>query len=167
MGNVEMVFQEAVFSAGCFWHVEEFFSKIKGVVTTEVGYSGGFAKKPSYNEVCSGRTGHAESIRIVYDPTIISFAELLDNFWSCHDPTTLNKQGPDIGSQYRSIVFWKTEEEKNIAEQSKEHLNEKLKSEGQSVKTEIIKFSHFFPAEAYHQRYWEKNPNKPKEPKKV
>lgn len=156
---------QALFAAGCFWGVELTFSDICGVLATEVGYSGGFAKDPTYQQVCSGRTGHAECVRLEYNPDLVSYAELLDVFWNCHDPSSLNAQGPDMGSQYRSAIFWHTEEQKLIAEHSKLHLNEKYRKEGKTVKTEIHKAGPFYRAEDYHQKYLHKK-NKSHNPTK-
>lgn len=152
----EIHMNEAVFAAGCFWGVEATFTKVVGVLNTEVGYCGGFVKDPHYEQVCTGRTGHAESVRIVFDPEIVSYAELLDIFWKNHDPTSLNQQGPDIGSQYRSAIFWESEEQKFIAEQAKAHLDAQYKKTGKSVKTEIVKKGPFYRAEEYHQQYLKK-----------
>ena len=141
--------ETATFGAGCFWWVEESFRKLKGVISTEVGYSGGKTKNPSYEEVCSGETGHAESARIKFDPSIISYEKLLDVFWRIHDPTTLNRQGPDLGKQYRSVIFYHNKEQKETAEKSKANLEKK----GMKIVTEIVPATDFYKAEEYHQKY--------------
>ena len=148
--------EKATFAAGCFWGVEAAFRKIKGVVSTRVGYTGGMLDNPTYKDVCSGKTGHAEAVEVEFDPSIISYDKLLDLFWKIHDPTTLNRQGPDIGTQYRSAVLCHTEKQKAAAIQSKK----KLEGSGiyiDSVITEITPASKFFEAEEYHQRYLEKH----------
>ena len=142
------------FGAGWFWHVEEIFRKTKGVKSTQVGYSGGMKQNPTYEDVCTDTTGHAESVEIDYDPEIISYNDLLKIFWENHNPTTLNRQGPDVGSQYRSIIFYHTEEQKKTATEMKDQLNsivkEKFKKE---IVTWIEPISNFYRAEEYHQRY--------------
>jgi len=147
---------KALFGAGCFWGIEEFFRKINGVVTTQVGYSGGDTQNPTYQDVCNNSTGHAEVLEIQFDSNIISYKKLLDFFWECHDPTTLNMQGPDIGSQYRSVIFYFSEEQKKIAEESK---IKNQKSFNNKIVTEIKKADTFFLAENYHQRYIQKREN--------
>ena len=145
---------KATFGAGCFWHVEEIFRKTKGVKSTQVGYAGGMKQNPTYEDVCTDTTGHAESVEIDYDPEIISYNDLLKIFWENHNPTTLNRQGPDVGSQYRSIIFYHTEEQKKLATEMKDQLNsvvkEKFKKE---IVTWIEPISNFYRAEEYHQRY--------------
>ena len=145
-----MPIQKALIGAGCFWGVQEYFNKINGIISTRVGYSGGFKEDPTYEEVCSGNTGHAESILLVFDENLINYNNLLDCFWECHDPTQLNRQGPDIGSQYRSAIFYLDEKQKEIATKSKKKIFEKL---NQSIATEISQAKTFFDAEAYHQDY--------------
>jgi len=142
---------KAIFAAGCFWGIQDFYSSIPGVVKTAVGYTGGTSNNPDYEEVCSGTTGHAEAVWIEFDSTIVTFDKLLNEFWSIHDPTTLNRQGPDMGTQYRSAIFYTNNDQKKIAEESKLQMN-KEKFNGKIV-TEINKFSTFFPAEEYHQNY--------------
>ena len=142
---------KAIFAAGCFWGIQDFYSSIRGVVKTAVGYTGGTSNNPNYEEVCSGTTGHAEAVWIEFDSTIVTFDKLLNEFWSIHDPTTLNRQGPDMGTQYRSAIFYTNNDQKKIAEESKLQMN-KEKFNGKIV-TEINKFSTFFPAEEYHQNY--------------
>ena len=142
--------EKATFAAGCFWGVEEDFRKVKGVISTEVGYIGGKMEKPSYDDVCTDATGHAEAVQIEFDPKIVSYDQLLDIFWKIHDPTTLNRQGPDVGTQYRSVIFYHNEKQKEIALKSKERQQKKLKKQ---VVTEIIKAPEFYRAEEYHQKY--------------
>ena len=143
--------QKATFAAGCFWGVEEAFRTINGVKSTVVGYTGGKTKKPSYEDVCSDGTGHAEAVQIEFDPKVISFKELLRTFWSMHNPTTRDRQGPDIGSQYRSAVFYHVENQKTDAENVKNELDKKMFN-GKIV-TEIVMASEFWKAEEYHQKY--------------
>ena len=142
----------ATFGAGCFWHVEEEFRQVKGVVDTAVGFAGGTVPEPSYERVCQGDTGHAEVVHLKYDPKIVSYDQLLAVFWSLHDPTQLDRQGPDVGVQYRSVIFYYNDEQKQAAQRSKEKL---IKS-GVKVVTQIVPASQFFKAEEYHQRYLEK-----------
>jgi len=149
----------ATFAAGCFWGVEELFRKVKGVSSTMVGYTGGAFENPTYEDVCSGTTGHAEAIQVEYDPTITSYEELLMIFWSNHNPTTLNSQGPDVGEQYRSAVFYHTQEQEAVAQKMKEKLQDSaMKRFGKKIVTEIKQASTFYKAEEYHQKYLEKNP---------
>jgi peptide-methionine (S)-S-oxide reductase len=147
--------EEATFGAGCFWGVEAAFRQLDGVLTTSVGYLGGDFENPTYQHVCSGQTGHAEVVRIEYDSDRISYHDLLDLFWKVHDPTTLNRQGPDIGDQYRSAIFFHTPEQQTAAEASKAQL-EASNQYPNSVVTEIIPVSEFYMAEDYHQQYFEK-----------
>ena len=147
---------KATFAAGCFWHVEDLFRKTEAVKSTKVGYIGGNLPNPTYEEVCTDKTGHAEAVEVEYDPEQISYDELLDVFWSNHDPTSLNRQGPDIGIQYRSSIFVHDESQKNAAEQSKEKLNSSGKY-SKNIVTEIIPAPEFFKAEEYHQKYFEKH----------
>ena len=150
---------KATFAAGCFWGVEELFRKVKGVSSTMVGYTGGAFENPTYEDVCSGTTGHAEAIQVEYDPTITSYEELLMIFWSNHNPTTLNSQGPDVGEQYRSAVFYHTQEQEAVAQKMKEKLQDAaMKRFGKKIVTEIKQASTFYKAEEYHQKYLEKNP---------
>ena len=142
---------KAIFAAGCFWCIQEIYESMSGVTKTTVGYIGGHTSYPTYEEVCTGNTNHAEAIEIEFDETIISFEKLLNTFWEIHDPTTLNRQGPDIGTQYRSAIFYTNEEQKKISENSIHILN-KEKFKGKIV-TEITKATTFFPAEEYHQHY--------------
>lgn len=152
--------QKATFAAGCFWGVEAVFAEQKGVISTRVGYTGGQLKNPTYEEVCFDKTGHAEAVEIIYDPAEISYEKLLDFFWSIHDPTTLNRQGPDIGSQYRSAIFYNTPEQEGQAERSKEKLEKSGKFKSPIV-TEIVAARDFYPAEEYHQQYFKKQRIKP------
>jgi len=151
----ESVFPQATFGAGCFWHVEEEFRKVKGVVDIAVGFAGGTVPEPSYERVCRGDTGHAEVVHLKYDPKVVSYDKLLDLFWAIHDPTQLNRQGPDVGAQYRSVIFYYNEEQKKAALESKKKL-EKSGKYKQSIVTQIVPASKFFKAEEYHQRYLEK-----------
>ncbi len=148
-------YELASFAAGCFWGVEEAFRELKGVISTSVGYMGGHTENPTYGDVCSGSTGHAETVQITYDPSVISYQKLLDIFWNKHDPTTVNRQGPDIGSQYRSIIFYYTSEQEKLAIQSKEKLDASGRYKNPVV-TEIIPAPKFYPAEDYHQQYLKK-----------
>jgi peptide-methionine (S)-S-oxide reductase len=145
----------AVFGAGCFWGVESAFRAVEGVIDVAVGYAGGTVPKPNYRTVCSGKTGHAEVVQVEYDPARVSFEQLLELFWQIHDPTTLNRQGPDFGTQYRSIVFYSDEHERKVAEESKRHLDESGKL-GRPVVTQIVPAAEFYRAEEYHQRYYER-----------
>ena len=147
-----------VFAGGCFWCTEAMFGQLKGVEKVVSGYSGGHVANPTYREVCSGTTGHAECTLITYDPEQITFAELLEVFWTTHDPTTLNRQGADSGTQYRSAIFYTDEEQKKEALVYKEKL-EKEKIWNDPIVTEITKFEKFYPAEDYHQDYYSNNPN--------
>ena len=147
--------EKATFAAGCFWGVEAEFRKMEGVVSTAVGYSGGTLEEPTYKDVCSGATGHAEAVEIEFDPKRVSYEDLLQTFWDNHDPTTLNRQGPDVGSQYRSAVFVHSPEQQEVAEASKEAI-ERSGRFSRPVVTEITTASTFYRAEDYHQQYLEK-----------
>lgn len=147
----------ATFGNGCFWCTEAIFQQLKGVLKAESGYMGGKIKNPTYREVCSGLTGHAEVLQITYDPSVISFEELLEVFWQTHDPTTLNRQGADVGTQYRSVVFYHNDEQKELAEVYKQKLNEAGVWKDPIV-TEISPASAFYKAEGYHQDYFSLNP---------
>src|ERR1051325_8506448 len=146
----DQTMEKATFAAGCFWGVEAAFQKIKGVVSTSVGYTGGTLKDPTYEQVCGHRTGHAEAVEVVYDPSKVSYQDLLDAFWKIHDPTTLNRQGPDVGSQYRSAIFFHTPEQQTLAKASKEKIQN---SQRRPIVTEITPVSEFYRAEEYHQKY--------------
>ncbi|OGY79806.1 MAG: peptide-methionine (S)-S-oxide reductase [Candidatus Kerfeldbacteria bacterium RIFCSPHIGHO2_02_FULL_42_14] len=152
---LKRVLQKAMFAAGCFWGVEAAFRKSKGVTSTLVGYTGGLTENPMYEQVCTGATKHAEAVQITYDPAAISYEELLEIFWSIHNPTTMNRQGPDIGSQYRSAIFYNTEAQKQAAEKSKKELVQKGIYK-QPIVTEITKADEFYKAEEYHQQYLQK-----------
>ncbi|OMJ12277.1 Peptide methionine sulfoxide reductase A2-1 [Smittium culicis] len=143
----------AEFAAGCFWSVELMFQRLHGVLQTQVGYSGGSIPNPTYKQVCSGSTGHAESVLLEYDPAVISYNQLLNAFWEKHDPTTENRQGGDIGTQYRSAIFYHSPEQKDAAIKSLEAEQVKYKSK---IVTQIVQASQFYPAEEYHQKYLEK-----------
>ncbi|MCX5796065.1 MAG: bifunctional methionine sulfoxide reductase B/A protein [Elusimicrobia bacterium] len=145
----------AMFSGGCFWHVEEAFSQLPGVLSTEVGFAGGTAKDPTYKLVCTGTTGHAETLRLEYDPSRISYDQLLKTFWSIHDPTTLDRQGPDVGDQYRSVIFYADEEQRQAALASKALLEASHRYHGRVV-TQIAPAGEFYRAEEYHQHYYAK-----------
>ena len=145
----------ATFGAGCFWGVEAAFRDVKGVISTRVGYAGGSLDNPTYRDVCSGRTGHAESVEVTYDPAQVSYDQLLAVFWQVHDPTTLNRQGPDVGSQYRSVIFFSNSEEEAAARDSKERLQQS-REYSREIVTEIAPASRFWEAEDYHQQYFEK-----------
>lgn len=147
--------QLATFAAGCFWGVEDAFMKTKGVKSTRVGYIGGSLPNPTYEDVCTDKTGHAEAIQLEYDPKEISYNELLDLFWSMHNPTTKNRQGPDIGSQYRSTIFYHTLEQERIARKLRQELDDSNKFQNKIV-TEIVPASTFYQAEDYHQKYYQK-----------
>jgi len=144
----------AIFAAGCFWGVEKKFDLTRGVTKVEVGYTGGKIQNPTYEQVCYEDTGHAEAVRINFDEKITTYKELLNIFWSCHNPTTLNRQGPDIGTQYRSAIFYLNEKQKTEAEESKKKMNETTFNN--NIVTEITKFDVFYLAEEYHQKYLKK-----------
>lgn len=158
MENGEIKSKTAVFAGGCFWCTEAIFSQLKGVQKVVSGYSGGKVANPTYREVCTGNTGHAECTQITYDPEQISFAELLEVFWMTHDPTTLNRQGADSGTQYRSAIFYTDDDQKQVALAYKAKL-EKERIWNAPIVTEITKFDKFYPAEDYHQEYYQNNPD--------
>jgi peptide-methionine (S)-S-oxide reductase len=145
--------EKATFAAGCFWQVEADFRRLEGVTRTTVGYTGGSLERPSYEDVCTDRTGHAEAVLVEYDPARISYEELLSTFWGGHDPTQLNRQGPDVGTQYRSAIFFHDEAQERAARESLERVQRDL---DRPVVTEIVPVEKFWPAEDYHQRYLEK-----------
>ncbi len=148
----------ATLGAGCFWCVEAIFQNLKGVSKVVSGYSGGHIKNPTYSEVCNGSTGHAEVIQVHFDPTLIYFKEILEVFWNTHNPTTLNQQGNDVGTQYRSAIFYHSNEQKSTAEQSKKEAQNDF---DQAIVTEITALNNFYKAEDYHQNYFNQNRNKP------
>lgn len=152
--------ETAVFGGGCFWCTEAVFQRVKGVKKVESGFSGGFIKNPAYREVCNDNTGHAEVIRVEYDPGEVTYEELLRIFFLTHDPTTLNRQGNDVGTQYRSVIFYMDEEQKTKAEKFKANL-EAEKYFSKPVVTEILPFEKFYKAEEYHQNYYTNNPSLP------
>jgi peptide-methionine (S)-S-oxide reductase len=145
--------QIATFAAGCFWGVEADFRDIPGVLDAEVGYAGGTTENPGYGDVCTGRTGHAEAVRVTFDADVVSYDTLLDAFWSLHDPTQLNRQGPDVGTQYRSAVFYEDEAQRAAAEGSKGRAQTRF---SRPIATQVLPKAPFFRAEDYHQRYLEK-----------
>ena len=145
--------EKATFAAGCFWNIDETFRKLKGVIQTQVGYIGGKIKNPSYEKVCTGKTGHVEATQIEYDPKIISYEKLLDVFWNIHNPTTINRQGLDIGTQYNSVIFYYNAKQKTLAEKSKKALQ---KETSKKIVTKIKKTPTFWEAEKYHQKYIQK-----------
>jgi len=147
--------EKATFAAGCFWGVEETFRMVKGVISTKVGYTGGHHENPTYEEVCTDKTGHAEAVQIEFDPTKITYEHLLDIFWDNHDPTTLNRQGPDIGIQYRSAIFYHNTKQKAAATKSKNKL-QKAAYKNKKIVTEITPAAEFYVAEEYHQQYLKK-----------
>ncbi len=145
--------EKALFGAGCFWGVEEKFRNINGVQSTEVGYTGGDTQNPTYEEVCVGDTNHAEVVLIHFDKSKVTYDELLDHFWKCHDPTTLNRQGPDVGTQYRSVIFYFSESQKKASNSSKDNY---AKNNNLNIVTEIKEAREYFKAEEYHQKYIKK-----------
>jgi peptide-methionine (S)-S-oxide reductase len=152
-----MTLDKATFAAGCFWHVEQRFSAVKGELSTRVGYTGGDFKNPTYEDVCSGSTGHAESVEIEFDPSKVSYKELLGIFWEIHDPTQLNRQGPDFGAQYRSVIFCHSAEQKAAALSSRDALQKTPRYIVKKIVTEIVPAKEFWVAEEYHQKYLEKH----------
>ena len=150
----------ATLGGGCFWCTEAVYQDLKGVQRVESGYAGGTVNNPTYRQVCTGTTGHAEVVQITFDPAVISYKEILDVFWRVHDPTTLNRQGADVGPQYRSVIFYHSNEQRAIAEQSKQETD----ASGlwpDAIVTEISPYTQFFKAEDYHQNYYQDNPNQP------
>lgn len=165
MKTDDMVYQyahnaTATFGSGCFWCTEAVFQRLKGVIKVTSGYAGGKPDNPTYREICTGKTGHAEVVQVAYDPSLISYEELLQVFWKTHDPTTLNQQGADRGTQYRSVIFYHDEEQRVLAEAYKKQLNESGVFE-KPVITEISPLQKFFKAEAYHQDYYNANSGAP------
>jgi peptide-methionine (S)-S-oxide reductase len=150
--------KKATFGSGCFWCTEAVFERLNGVHSVVSGYAGGSVENPTYEEVCNGTTGHAEVTQITYDPAEITYTELLEVFWKTHDPTTLNRQGNDVGTQYRSVIFYHDDEQKQLAEKYKEELD-KSGAWDKPIVTEISSLTNFYPAEDYHQDYYNNNPN--------
>lgn len=159
MANVEQM-ETVTLGAGCFWCVEAIFEQLKGVSKVESGYSGGHVKNPTYKDVCTGTTGHAEVCQVTFNPAEISFKEILEVYWQTHNPTTLNRQGADVGTQYRSVIFYHNEEQKRIAEEMKKRL-ETAKVWDDPIVTQIVAFDSFYKAEDYHQEYYFNNSSQP------
>ena len=153
-----MTTETAIFGAGCFWGVEYVFERVPGVISTEVGYAGGLTDHPTYREVCSHTTGHAEVARVTFDREEVSLEQLLEVFWAMHDPTQVDRQGPDVGDQYRSAIFVGSDEQRRVAEDSRAKAQERF---DKPIATEIIETGPFWPAEDYHQRYYDKNGHEP------
>jgi len=141
----------ATLAGGCFWCLEAVYQRIEGVLSVTSGYAGGTTPNPTYEEVCTGETAHAEAIQVAFDPALISYEEILDIFWQAHDPTTLNRQGPDAGTQYRSVIFWKGDSQRDVAEASRKKAQGKLK---EPIVTQLLPLEQFWPAEDYHQNYY-------------
>lgn len=154
------LYDTATFGAGCFWCVEAVYQQLEGVISVTSGYSGGDVKNPTYKEVCYGKTGHAEVTQIVYDPKVISYADLLQAFWAAHDPTTLNRQGNDVGTQYRSVIYYHNEQQHQLAEQYKKELDASH-AFADPIVTEISPLTEFYKAEDYHQNYYNENGDQP------
>ena len=147
--------EKAIFGAGCFWHIQDRFKKVKGVLSTSVGYSGGKNDSPTYEQVCTGDTGHAEVVEVDFDSSIVTYSELLDVFWACHDPTTKDRQGPDIGHQYRSVIYYLDDNQRKLAEESMNDMNKSGRFRD-SIVTEIYPIKEYYRAEDYHQDYFDK-----------
>ena len=147
--------EKAIFGAGCFWHIQDRFKKVKGVSSTSVGYSGGKKDSPTYEQVCTGDTGHAEVVEVDFDSSIVTYSELLDVFWACHDPTTKDRQGPDIGHQYRSVIYYLDDNQRKLAEESMDDMNKSGRFRD-SIVTEIHPIKEYYRAEDYHQDYFDK-----------
>lgn len=160
MSDKQVQKSQAMFGAGCFWGVEQTFRLLKGVIKTAVGFSGGHVKDVTYNEVCSGKSGHAEVVYLEFDPKIISYENLVNIFWKCHDPTQIDRQGPDHGTQYRSVIFYYNDEQMDIAQKSKKEINDSKTFKGK-IATEISPAKKLYLAEDYHQQYADKNPWRP------
>jgi len=158
--NDQNNYEVVTFGAGCFWCTEAVFQRLRGIIKIESGYSGGAVSNPSYEEVCTGKTGHAECTQITFDPKVISYAELLEVFWKTHDPTQLNRQGADVGTQYRSVIFYHNEEQKKLAENYRNELA-KAKIWSSPIVTEISPFKTFYIAEGYHQNYYNQHSGQP------
>ncbi len=152
--------ETATFAAGCFWGVEAAFQQKKGVISTRAGYTGGTKADPAYEEVCSGKTGHAEAVEVTFDPAVVSYDDLLLLFWQVHDPTQLNRQGPDIGSNYRSAIFYHTDDQRTRAEKSRKLMQSSGAFGGRTIATEIVPAGPFYRAEDYHQQFYEKQGRK-------
>jgi peptide-methionine (S)-S-oxide reductase len=150
--------ETATFGAGCFWGVEYVFERVPGVLVTEVGYAGGHTENPTYRDVCSDTTGHAEVLKVEFDPGLVSYDQLLEVFWAMHDPTQVNRQGPDVGDQYRSVIFTHTDDQQKAAEASREKAQERF---SRPIATQIEPAGPFYAAEEYHQRYYDKNGHEP------
>jgi peptide-methionine (S)-S-oxide reductase len=150
--------ETATFGAGCFWGVEYVFERVPGVLVTEVGYAGGHTENPTYREVCSDTTGHAEVLKVEFDPALVSYDQLLEVFWAMHDPTQVNRQGPDVGDQYRSVIFTHSDEQQRAADSSRQKAQERF---GRSIATQVEPAGPFYAAEDYHQRYYDKNGHEP------
>ena len=150
--------ETATFGAGCFWGVEYVFERVPGVLVTEVGYAGGHTENPTYRDVCSARTGHAEVLKVEFDPALVSYDQLLEVFWAMHDPTQVNRQGPDVGDQYRSLIFTHSDEQQRAAEASRQKAQERF---SRPIATQIEPAGPFYAAEEYHQRYYDKNGHEP------
>jgi peptide-methionine (S)-S-oxide reductase len=157
--SAQATLEKATLGGGCFWCLEAVFERLPGVTNVVSGYTGGNVDKPTYRQVCNGTTGHAEVVQIEFNPAVISYEKILDVFWQCHDPTTLNRQGPDAGTQYRSAIFFHSPEQRAAAEQSKDRANTALFGGG--IVTEIVPLRQFFVAEDYHQDYFRKHPEQP------
>ena len=152
--------ETATLGGGCFWCVEAVYQRVKGVVSVKPGYAGGHVQNPTYKEICTGKTGHAEVAQIVFDNNILSYKQILNIFWQAHDPTTLNRQGNDVGTQYRSVIFYHNEDQKEIAEWSKQDAD-KSKYWSDPIVTEITNLNNYSDAEDYHDNYYDNNPNQP------
>lgn len=150
----------ATLGGGCFWCLEAVYDQLKGVVSVESGYAGGKVRNPSYREVCGGRTGHAEVVQVTFDPAVISFRDLLNVFFTIHDPTTLNRQGADVGTQYRSAIFYHSPEQQRVAEDVIAEV-ERERIWANPIVTEVVPLTNYYPAEDYHQEYFERNPYQP------
>jgi peptide-methionine (S)-S-oxide reductase len=155
---LNMSTETATFGAGCFWGVEYVYERVPGVVETEVGYAGGHTENPTYRDVCSHGTGHAEVLRVRFDPALVTFEQLLEVFWAMHDPTQVNRQGPDVGDQYRSAIFTHSDEQQRLSEASRDAAQARF---DRPIATEITPAGPFYPAEDYHQRYYDKNGHEP------
>ncbi|WP_353663247.1 peptide-methionine (S)-S-oxide reductase MsrA [Hydrogenimonas sp. SS33] len=153
---MEPKYEKATLGGGCFWCLEAVYEEVKGVKDVVSGYAGGHVENPDYRQVCTGTTGHAEVVQITYDPSVVSYEALLDIFWNIHDPTTLNRQGADVGTQYRSVIFTHNDEQRKIAERSKEEAQKRFHA---PIVTEIVPLQKFWPAEDYHQDYFRNNPH--------